>query len=518
MNSQTYTDFSGGLNNRANPAAIADNQSPLCYNTDLDEYGKIQKRRGSKFLFSTAKGSAITWIEQFRKADGTTKILYTYGATLNACDVDGTNDSAITGALTLTDSKNTLFDSAYCTLSNAPIIVGTNDTDNIWYWTGTGNAAVLSTQTYMPTAAKCVEWLQDRLIFGNVVDRGSGSRYTNYLTWSANQAPTTWTADAHIFVGSAADPIVAMVKMQKVLVVLKEHSVWRVYWDLTNSTFIPEIINPKIGCAARNSTAVSTNELFFLSHDGVYKYDGRGTDEESIVKISDNLESESWETNWHTARKDKANAVYYSPRNQYRIFIAEGSTAEDADENRTYYAYHPKFDAWTKGGHEANCSCVIQDGSRYRLYVGDYDGQINILDYFDAVTDHAYIDNDNGAAISSYWYTKDHNMGYPGLDKGWAKLTVIMSTVSTAQTLTVTQFNDYGDYSTVGALSMQATGAVLDVFVLDVDRLGGGLTKKASMPLLGYSDVTRMKFENNNLNEHFSILGYSIEYDPAESY
>ena len=517
MQSQTYTDFSGGMNNRANPAAIAENQSPLCSNVDLDEYGKIQKRRGSKYLFSAAKSAAITWMEQFRLADSTTKLLYTYGTTLNACNIDGTSDSAITGTLTLTSSKNVLSDSAYCTLSGAPIIVGTNDTDNIWYWTGAGNAAVLSTQTYMPTAAKCVEWLQDRLIFGNVVDRGSGSRYTNYLTWSGANAPTTWTVDGHILIGSAADPIVAMIKSQKALVVLKEHSIWRVYWDLTLATFIPEIINPKIGCAARNTVAASPDGVIFLSHDGVYKYDGRGTDEESLVKISDNLEAEAWATNWHTARKDKANAVFYLPRNQYRIFIAEGTTAETADENRTYYAYHPKFQAWTKGTHEANCSTVVQDGSRYRLYVGDYDGQINMLDHF-SVADTAYIDNDNGTAISASWYTKDHNMGYPDLDKGWAQLTVIMSTTSTAQTLTVTQYNNYGDYSTAGSLSMQETGAVLGSFVLDVDRLGGGITKKASMPLMGYSDVTRLKFENNTLNEHFSILGYSIKYDPAEGY
>src|SRR3990167_1131270 len=517
MQSQTYTDFSGGLNNRANPAAIAENQSPLCSNVDLDEYGKIQKRRGSKYLFGTAKSSPITWLQEFRLASGTTKLLYTSGTTLNACDIDGTNDTAITGALTLTSGKNVLSDATYCTLSGAPIIVGTNDTDNIWYWTGTGNAAVLSTQTYMPTAAKCVELLQDRLILANIVDRGSGARYTNYFTWSAANDPTDWDTDAHILIGSAEDPIIAVIKAQKAIVVLKEHSTWRVYWDLTLATFVPQIINPKVGCAARNSVAASVNEVFFLSQDGVYQYDGRGTDEESLVKISDNLEAEAWETNWHTARKDKANAVFYRPRNQYRIFIAEGETAETADENRTYYAYHPKFKAWTKGTHEANCSTVVQDGSRYRLYVGDYDGQINRLDYFDT-DDGAYVDNDNGSAISSHWYTKDHNMGYPNLDKGWAQLTVVMSTTSTAQTLAVTQFNDYGDYSTADSLSMQAPGAVLDDFVLDVDRLGGGTTKKASMPLMGYSDVTRLKFENNNLNEHFSILGYSLKYDPAESY
>ncbi len=508
------------MNNRANPAAIADNQSPLCSNVDLDAYGKIEKRRGSKYLFSTAKAAPITWLQQFRKSDGTTKLLYTYGATLNACDIDGTNDADIGSAITLTSSKNVLSDAVYCTLSGAPIIVGTNDTDAVWYWTGTGNAAVLSTQTYMPTAAKCVEWLEDRLIFANVVDRGSTARYTNYLTWSATNAPTTWTADGHILVGSAADPIVAIIKSQKALVVLKEHSTWRVYWDIsiTTPTFIPQLINPKIGCAARNSVVASPDGVIFLSHDGVYQYDGRGTDEESLVKISDNLEAEAWETNWHTARKDKANAVFYLPRNQYRVFIAEGATADTADENRTYYAYHPKFQAWTKGTHEANCSTVIQDGSRYRLYVGDYDGQINMLDYFDSTTTHAYVDNDNGTAISSYWYTKDHNMGYPDLDKGWAGLTVIMSTTSTAQTLAISQYNNYGDYSTASALSMQAPGAVLGSFVLDVDKLGGGTTKKASMPLMGYSDVTRLKFENNNLNEHFSILGYSIKYDPAESY
>ena len=517
MQSQTYTDSSGGLNNRANPAAIAENQSPLCYNIDLDEYGKMQKRRGSLYLFASAKPLPITWMQQFRLATGATKLLYTYGTTLNACDIDGTNDAAITGALTLTSGKNVLSASTYCTLSGAPIIVGTNNTDAVWYWTGTGNAAVLSTNAYMPTAANCVEWLQNRLILANVVDRGSGSRYTNYFTWSAANAPGDWTTDGHILIGSAADPIVAMTKIQKVIVVLKEHSTWRVYWDLTLATFIAEIINPKIGCAARNSVAASINEVFFLSHDGVYQYDGRGTDEESLVKISDNLESESWATNWHTARKDKANAIFYWPRNQYRIFIAEGATAEAADENRTYYAYHPKFQAWTKGGHEANCSLVVQDGSRYRLYVGDYDGQINRLDYFNT-TSGAYVDNDNGAATSAYWYTKDHNMGYPDLDKGWAVLTVIMSSTTTAQTLTVTQFIDYGDYGTAGSLSMQAPGAVLDAFILDVDRLGGGATKKASMSLQGYTDVVRFKFENNNLDEHFSILGYSIKYDPVEDY
>ena len=507
------------MDNRGNPASIRDNQSPLCYNIDLDQHGKISKRRGSKYLFSTAKAAAITWMEQFRNADGTTKLVYTTGTDLRACDVDGTSDASIVGALTLTTGQNYLFDSVYCTISGGPAIVGTNDQDAVWYWTGSGNAAVLSTVTAMPTKAKCVEWFENYLILANIVDRTSGSRYTNYFTWSAINAPTDWSTSASNFIriGSATDPIVAIQKFQNKIEVLKEHSIWLVTYSASLG-FVPELINPDIGCAARNTVAIADDKLFFLSHDGVYAYQGNlGADEEAVMKISNQLEAESWETNWHTARKDKACAAYYRTRNQYRIFIAEGATQEAADQNRTYYAYHTHLGSWTKGGTTANCAAIVQDGSRQRLYVGDYSGQINRLDYFDT-DDGAYVDNDNGTAIDAYWYTKDYDMGMPGRDKGWHKAKVTMSSTTTAQTLTVGQYTDYGDFRTSGSLSMQASGALLDEFVLDVDVLGGGSTAQASLNLTGYSETARFKLANSNNNEHFTILALSIEFEPAEAF
>ena len=247
LSAVTIRDSSGGMNNRGNPATIADNESPSCYNVDLDQQGKVQKRRGSLYLLSAAKASVVTSLVDFLNTDGTHKLVYTWGTKINSVNLDGTSDGDITGTVTLTSGQNTLFDTSYVTISNAPALVMTNGTDPVIYWTGSGNVAVLSTATNMPTAAIACEWFGNYLLLGNVKDRTSGNWYRNYLTWSAVTDPTNWTSSNFIQIGSAADPIVAMVKIQKAIVVLKQNSIWSVVSDDTNATFAASIINPKVG-------------------------------------------------------------------------------------------------------------------------------------------------------------------------------------------------------------------------------------------------------------------------------
>jgi len=395
--------------------------------------------------------------------------------------------------------------------------VGTNNTNPIWRWSGSGKAELLTkggTATYEPTAAKCLEWYDNYLICANVLE--STTRYTNKFCWSAVNAPSDWSASTYILIGSAVDPIVAMVKFQKSIVVLKEHSVWKVVWDntITVPTFVPYLINPKVGCAAQATVAVTDNQIIWLSHDGVYTYDGRGTDEESVAKISYQLEAEAWNTNWHTTRKDYAHAVYYRHRDQYRLFITEGSTQETAKQNLTYYAYHTQLNAWTKGTTNANASAIIDVGTRQYLMVGDYAGQINRLDYFDTTTG-AYVDDDNSVKIDADWYTKDYTMGSPGLEKAWNDLTMIINSTSEAQTLTVTQYVNYGDYSKQGIVSMQEDAGKVGSFIIGTSKLGGGTTVQESVLLAGESKVIRFRFRNNNLGEYFSIIGFTVTWEPA---
>lgn len=520
MNSRTFDNFSGGMNNRANPAAISDKESPLCQNIDLDQYGKICKRRGSRYLFSAARSSNVTWIGQHRTTAGVYKILFTEGTKLYSCDTDGTDVTDITDSLTLTSGNDIHTSSVYCSISGLPYIVGANNTNALWRWSGTGSAELLTTggtSTYCPTTAKCVEWYDNYLICANVVE--TTTRYTNKFTWSAVNAPSDWSASSYILIGSAVDPIVGMVKFQKSIIVLKEHSVWKVVWDnsLSVPTFVPYVINPKIGCAAQGTIAVTDNQIIWLSHDGVYTYDGRGTDEESVAKVSYQLEAESWATNWHTTRKDYAHAVYYRHRDQYRLFITEGSTQETAKQNLTYYAYHVQLGAWTKGTTSANVSAIIDVGSRQYLMVGDYAKQINRLDYLDTTTGK-YVDDDNGVKIDGYWYTKDYTMGSPGLEKAWNDLSIIMNSTSEAQTLTVTQYANYGNYTKAGTLSMQEDAGMIGSFIIGTSKLGGGTTVQETLLLAGESRVVRFLFRNNNLGEYFSIIGYTVTWESARHY
>lgn len=521
MRSKTFEDFSGGLNNRGNPASIRDKDSPLCLNIDLDQYGKICKRRGSRYLLSAARANNVTWIGQHRSSAGTYSVLFTEGTKLYSCTTAGTSITDITGALTLSLGNDIHTQSTYCSISGTPWIVATNNTNPVWRWGGTGNAQVLTSGTpatdFLPDAAKCVEWYDNYLILANVVE--SSVRYTNKFAWSAVNDPTDWSASNYILIGSAVDPIVGMVKFQKSIVVFKEHSIWKVVWDssIGTPTFVPFVVNPKIGCAAAATIAVTDNQIIWLSHDGVYRYDGRGVDEESIQKISYQLESESWSTNWHTSRKDKAHAVYYRHRDQYRLFICEGATQEAAAKNQTYYAYHTRLDGWTKNTTDANVSSIIMDGSRQRMMVGNYAGQINVLDYLDTTTGE-YDNNDNGTAIDAYWYTKDFTMGSPGLEKGWHRIKMTMNSTSSAQTLTIEQYVNYGDYRARGTVSMQQEGVPIGSFILGQSRLGGGSTVQEEFDLTGYSEVVRFRFRNNRKDEYFSIIGFTIEWEPADHY
>lgn len=321
-----------------------------------------------------------------------------------------------TAALIAT-AKNAYFDSV---CFNDKIYMG-NGTDALMYDGGT-----LSSITGTPPAFNFITEYKNRIMTNDVT-------YPNYLRYSEVGVDAPATIGDNIFQTSEhdGDAFKSAIKILTHLFILNEFSCYSLY-GYDADTFSKSIVAP-IGTVSNRSVVNVNGAVFFLSHNGVYRYAGSGVELISfgLSKISDLIDSTRFQYSCACSYKDR-----------YWLAVSKkGSTTNDI-----VLVYDTISEEWEIYEYPFNINDFCVDGTD--LYVATNDNKIYLLDSGNM---------DGTTLIESTWESDALNLNYPGRKKRLKHVTVELSDIAVGGTINFYLKEDDGDYSDAYTINVPST-------------------------------------------------------------
>ncbi len=487
---------SGGLNTTAAPTSLEANEAQDLQNIDFNEFGAIKKRQGYDTLNSTALTGAtqVTGLFQYRLNDGTSKFVTTHDDNFYKMDTsggvpDGTWDD-ITSGETITAANRFSF----ATIRN--ITIATNGENLVFKYDAVGSPNDL-TQLSVPTGltkAKYVVGFKERTILANVTV--SGTAHPSRFYFSNIGTLETWIDTRFIDVQpNDGQEIKGIAVLGERLVILKDFSIYNVLF--TGDADVPFIVRKSasdVGTVSHWSITDIKNNLAFLAPDGIYVYNGSES-----VKISDKIEKTLGE--FTTSALSDTVGVNYRTLNQYWLTFADISSSTDTiiiwDYANNAFAKHT--------GILASVLTILYDGNNLeRLYHGDYKGFV-----YENNTGNCDKPEGVETAIDAFYITKWFDFGVPSNYKRVQFLFLYVNEEGDWDINVSYTFDfDAGDWKTA-TVNLFDTGGIVGVAIVGTDIVGGkdGIIKR--LDLEGSGQVVRFKFSNANIDEPFTINGFS---------
>lgn len=268
-----WSDFTGGLNLRADQYDLRPGESPDMMNVDVDPRGGINLRKVTVPFNATALSSPIDSIWQFSSSDGTQQVLISYETKLarstgaNFTDISGiTQTSGLKHRATTFKDVNYIqngTDGAVRWDGSAATRLGTSFNDDITNPTG-GN---------MPKA-KLVASHQGSVWVANTDE---GVALPNRVRWSHPNFPEDWRSFDFIDVdtGHDGDEITALVPFADRLLVFKRNSIHAIY-GYSPETFQVFPVSQVVGAPSQEAVVATDVGTFFFSWpEGVFAYKGK---------------------------------------------------------------------------------------------------------------------------------------------------------------------------------------------------------------------------------------------------
>jgi hypothetical protein len=145
---------------------------------------------------------------------------------------------------------------------------------------GTGNNFLITGTSVIP---KFVKGFKEYLFFAYTTE--SDSLYRSRLRWCAPGDISSWPADNYLDLDADdGDFITGLELLGDYLIVFKQRKIFVVKYVGGEDVFAYELVVYDKGCISSRSIAPLYNDLFFLAHDGYYKFNGS-----HIVPLSANI-------------------------------------------------------------------------------------------------------------------------------------------------------------------------------------------------------------------------------------
>lgn len=447
------SNFTGGLNLRADAFQLKPEESPSMLNVDVDPRGGVRSRRGWERYNATALGG--TWnpkrLHVWDQPDGSRDVLLVHEAVIMTAssgtfaqlnDGSGPVDPAASGhGADFADWGSTIY-----------IACGRSKQSRSW--TGSGNAVKL-------TASAAAAWQNDyttpvgghfpkcdlvTTYQGYMVAASTNENSTDYpnrVRFSHPNSPENWAELDYIDIQQGGSKITGIVAFSDHVVVFKTNSVWAIYGNDADS-FTVVNLTMAVGAIHRNAIALAEQAVYFYSHpNGVHAYKpGDG-----IIEVSESLRPiiDSGDLNASYLSK-----VYLGYLNRRLWFSAPYELDAVATDARSVFVYDPSIGAWTlyrdadgdglgpyaTGGSQGDGAILL---AAHRVH-----SHVVQVDYLDDAKDT--IDASN-VGFDSYYVTGWQHAGWPALRKSWRRPDYIMSEASAAYTITVDVFRDYDEVS-----------------------------------------------------------------------
>ena len=280
------SDFTGGLNLRADQFNLAENESPALLNVEVDPRGGVRRRDAVAKINSTALDNEIISLMTHYEADQNQILAATLDPAITQSQIfyndDATGD--FTGPVQI-GGDNPFFDTAqppqHVTFNDYTYMVNGllmhNDagvtTVSAMRWDGAtatglvpdidGSDGHFPCARYVATFAEFV-WVAYTL--------ESAVTYKNRVRFSKVNDAENWTATDYIDIdiGEDGDHITAIIPDADRLLVFKENSVYAIY-GFNRDSFEVRNITRTVGCREGTQPVAATAGIFFwYAEDGIY--------------------------------------------------------------------------------------------------------------------------------------------------------------------------------------------------------------------------------------------------------
>lgn len=378
------TDFSGGMNQKAEANLLPPNQAEDVQNCIVTTIGRLKKRPGCAKLNSVDLGGAVQGLHGYHYGTGLTNHRLVAAAN-GVVAYWNTGTSAFVNIATgLSTTAQMLFETC------ATYMVYMNGVNAPRKWDGTTDSALANA----PATGKCPVLFKEKLFC--IAD-------ANTVKWSENFKPETWLSVNYYEIDKGdGDELSALFRNNRELLICKKRRIFNLRGTSLDD-FNSDCIESKHGVAGPRAGIVLEPYFYYISEDGIFRWNGI----ESLCLTDPPAGSNmpGIDVLWGTVNKaalDKAVAGYNPTYDQLWFCVPEGASTT----NNMILVYDRTYGSWwVFRGIPVSSLINYNDGSTIKLYAGHSSAGW--------VMEQNTGFNDIGAAISSYWVGSNFDGGDP---------------------------------------------------------------------------------------------------------
>jgi hypothetical protein len=373
-----YVDFRGGLNVKAAPYLIGENQCRDCLNVVSTVRGSIKKRNGNLTFAQNFPASPASLTSLFPFENGTTRFLIAVGGTKIYSISTGGVIQDIGGGVPVTNNSRWEFALAAPSGGQGPMY-GINGTDTPKFWSGAGSVGSWTASVGTVPNGKYITYASNRIFIAGTAANPSR------LYFSDIGDPRSWTTTNVVDLDpSDGMAISGIARVGDSLLVFKPTKTYLIY-DL--DTGANRALSRSIGCVAPRSIAEGPDGIYFASEDqGVFV-----ATQSRITRLSDEVQPLFDEIT--PSVKNLCAGVFYKDH-YYLSCPYDGATT-----NSTTLTYDITTKSWWKHSNNAIQFALWRqaEGANLELYAAQASTPI---------VDKCYVDGvfqDNGANFQTFW-------------------------------------------------------------------------------------------------------------------
>ncbi len=428
--------FIGGLNLRADPFQLADNESPDLLNVNVDPRGGFSMRGGFERWNTAAVGAIGAGL-------ATPRSMYAWNAATPQILL-GTNGTiyyaaagvfATTGITYVADPRFAPWDKVLYIArrtdprkwTGAAAVVLTASAAGAWQ-----ESYASPTGTHMPRADFIATHV-DRMWVARTNE--DGTSYPNRVRFSHPGFPESWRSQDYIDVMGGGEGITALVPFKGALYVFKSNSIHAIYGYDTD-TFQLVTITEALGVPNSNCVVTTEEGLWFFDWpDGLHLFDGS-----EIIDLFEKIRPLVREGRVSEAYLDQV-WLSYTNAKVWLSLPVDGATKP----NHTY-VFDPSIKAWTL--YQCFCGNSLGPATDFvtstgtRLYLAAHPTQPYVLKL---EQEHLYQDNITGTPsnFTSYFKTKWVDGGVTAARKMWRRPSFVVKVPNSDTALGIEVYHDW---------------------------------------------------------------------------
>jgi len=307
------------------------------------------------------------------------------------------------------------------------------------------------------------------------------------------------------------DKITGLAKFGSALVIFKERSAYQMVIDSSGVPTITQIPG-SVGCVSHKSIDNVENDVFFLSRGGYYVL-GNEPNYFNVIRTNELSQRVHPTIEGITAANLPRAASMYFNFVFYGAIPYGGTTT-----NNRILTYDRRYLGWglnTSVNVNAFTEFIDSSNVRHLYYASDDDTKI-----FEIDTSY----QDDGAAISAYWVSKFFDAAKPEIKKHWQFVDVTLRQVTGSVSLTLYLDNDAVAVDTTISNATDITGT-MGSDLIGLYYIGGVANANATVntaantrnivyriPINRDSKGIKLKISNANINETFTLLGFTFRF------